>query len=96
MGIEPNIAARRMIQVFAQNQTANQRRNVVIFGLMPQHPQIALLDVDVARAQIVQNDAKQRRIAVDEYGTVVIAQAGYAAAEQRCEECVRHTGQCLA
>lgn len=65
-----------MPQIFAQNETLDQRRNVVVFSLMAEYPNVGLFDINVTRPQIVQNNAKQIWITIDKYGSAVIAQTG--------------------
>lgn len=74
MSVEPNVTARRMIQIFTQYESLDQWRNVVILCFVTQDSQITLFNVDVSRSQIIQNDSKQCRIAVNENGTAVVAQ----------------------
>jgi len=76
-------------EVLAEGQALGERCDPIILRLVPQGADLTVLDVDVLGPQVVEDDRKERRIAVNEDGIVLVPQARDASAEQGREKGVR-------
>lgn len=66
MCVEEDVPARGQRQVLAEGESLGQRAQAVVLGLVSQRPQVAIVGVDVPRAQVVQNDGEELGVPVDE------------------------------
>lgn len=64
--VEENVPACGQRQVLAEGESLGQRTQAVVLGLVSQRPQVAVVGVDVPRAQVVQDDGEKLGVPVDE------------------------------
>ena len=92
---EEHVAAQRALQVLAEHETPDERRDAVELGLVAQHGDVDALQVDLLGAQVVEYDGEVARIAVDEERARLVATRRYAAGQERREERVLYGAQRL-
>lgn len=90
MCVEEDVPARRKCQVLTEGESLGQGTKTIILGLVSKRPQVAVVGIDVPRAQVVQDDGEQFGVPVDENVALLVLDGGDSSTQEGSEEGVRN------
>ena len=95
--MEQDVAASRVVEVLAEDETLDERRDAVELGFVAQGRNVDAGRVgDLLRTQEVEDDGEEFRVAVDEQSPAFVPKTRNSTGQQGAEERVRAPSQRVA